>query len=217
MSSAITTAQAPDRGAFLRARLASALAVVPLGVWTFFHLLNNLAGFNGAAAWQSAVTEHESPGAQLFTGILVLVPLGLHTVWGIGRLFTAQPNNTHYGMYGNLKYLLQRLSAVGVLLFLGAHLWLALIHPRLTTGHGELFADISHEMRFNPPTLIVYVLGTLGVSYHLANGLQTVAMGWGLVSSRQALRRLEGTVLAIFALLLVMSWSAIYALWRAGI
>jgi succinate dehydrogenase / fumarate reductase cytochrome b subunit len=216
MSATLSPAAAAAHRSFLRSRLASILAIVPLGVWTFFHLWDNLAAWYGADAWQTSVTEYKSPVGQLVLGILVLVPLMLHTVWGISRLFTAQPNNTRYNAYGNFKYLLQRLAAVGVLLFLGAHLWLAMIHPRMTTGKGEAFADIAHEMRFNPPTLVVYVLGTLGVSYHLANGLQTAAMGWGIVTSRKALGRLEWVVFGIFVLLLGMAWAVIYALWNAG-
>jgi len=215
MHSAASTATA-STGSFFQARLASLLAVAPLGVWTFFHLWNNLAAFYGGAAWESSVTEYSSPIAQLVLGCLVLVPLAIHTVWGIGRIFSAKPNNVRYGAYANLKYLLQRLAAVGVLLFLGAHLWLAMIHPRLMTGHGEAFADITHEMRFNPPTLVVYVLGTLGVTFHLANGLQTAAMSWGLVTSQAALKRLEWVVLAVFLVLLAMAWAVVAALWIAG-
>jgi succinate dehydrogenase / fumarate reductase, cytochrome b subunit len=216
MQAATTTGTRPSTGSFLQARLASLLAVAPLGVWTFFHLWNNLAAFDGAAAWESSVTQYSSPFAEAFTGCLVLVPLAIHTVWGIGRLFTTKPNNLKYRTYANLKYLLQRLAAVGVLLFLGAHLWLAMIHPRLTSGHGEAFADLAHEMRFNPPTLVVYLLGTLGVTYHLANGLQAAAMGWGVVASQKALKRLELLVIALFVLMLGMAWSAIFALWVAG-
>ena len=39
---------------FLRARLGSALAIAPLGVWTFVHLWHNLAAFEGAAEWERA-------------------------------------------------------------------------------------------------------------------------------------------------------------------
>jgi succinate dehydrogenase / fumarate reductase cytochrome b subunit len=216
MHSANLTASGPTRASFLQARLASFLAVAPLGVWTFFHLWNNLAAFYGPSAWEASVTGYSSPFAQVFTGCLVLVPLAIHTVWGISRLFTAQPNNQRYGAYANLKYLVQRIAGIGVLFFLGAHLWLAMIHPRLTTGHGEGFADIAHEMRFNPPTLIVYLLGTLGVTYHLANGLQTVAMGWGIVTSKAALKRLEWMSIGFFLLLLAMAWSVLFALWTAG-
>jgi succinate dehydrogenase/fumarate reductase cytochrome b subunit len=76
-----------------------------------------------------------------------------------------------YAYYDNLNYLLQRLAAIGVLRFLGAHLWLAMIHPRLVLGHPEPFSDIAYEMRFHTPTLVVYLLGTLAVCYHLANGI----------------------------------------------
>ncbi len=216
MSTATSTSTIPSHSDFLRARLASFLAIVPLGVWVFFHLWNNLSAFDGGPAWEASVTTYTSPVAQLITGCIVLLPLVLHTIWGVGRLFTSQPNNTRYGAYANFKYLLQRLAGIGVFFVVGAHLWLAMIHPRLTTGRGEAFADIAHEMHFNPPTLVVYLLGTLGVSFHLANGLQSAAMGWGLVSSRAALRRMEWLVIGFFLLLLAMSWAVIGALWSAG-
>ncbi len=201
---------------FLRARLGSFLAFMPLGVWTVGHVWSQLAAFRGPAAWEAAVIEYEHPVSQFVTSVIVLLPLFIHTLWGIQRLTTSRPNNLHYGYYANVKYLLQRVSAVGVLLFVGAHLWLAWLHPRLTTGRGEPFSDISAEMRFHLPTLIVYVLGTLGVSYHLGNGLQTMLMGWGVVTSQRGLRRLEWFGIAVFVVMLAMSWTAIYALWRAG-
>jgi succinate dehydrogenase / fumarate reductase cytochrome b subunit len=214
MSTLSTTASA-DRG-FIRARLGSFLAVVPLGVWTFFHVWSQLAAFQGGDAWTASVTTYAHPAAQLATGLIVLLPLLIHAVWGIARLFSAKPNNVRYGFYGNLKYAMQRLTAIGVLFFLGAHLWLAMLQPRLMEGHAEAFADISHEMHFHTPTLIVYLLGTLGVAYHLANGLQTFAMGWGLVSTRRALKKLDALSIGFFLLLTAMAWGAIYALWSAG-
>ena len=217
MSSAATTASvARSRGGFLGSRLGSLLAVLPLGVWTLGHLWNNLAAFQGESQWQAAVTQYPHPLAQFATAIVVLLPLVLHAVWGIGRLFTTQPNNVRYGYFANLKYVLQRLSAIGLLLFIGAHLWLAMLRPRFVEGRAETFADLSHEMHFHGPTFAVYVLGTLALAYHLANGLHTFAMGWGLVSSRRALRKLEAGVLLLFVVFLAMGWGAIYALYRAA-
>jgi succinate dehydrogenase / fumarate reductase cytochrome b subunit len=201
---------------FVTARLASVLAIAPLGVWTVDHVYDNLAAFSGAREWEAAVTGHIHPIALAITSFLVLAPLLLHTVWGLGRLRSSRPNNIRYGMFANLKYLLQRLSAVGVLLFLGAHIWLAFLRPRFLLGHAETFADISHEMHHHGPTLIVYLLGTLGVAYHLANGVYGFAMGWGLTASRASLRKVEQASLVFFVLLLAMSWGAIYGLWRAG-
>ncbi|MGH7286117.1 MAG: succinate dehydrogenase [Polyangiaceae bacterium] len=200
----------------MRSRLGSFLAVFPLAVWTVNHLWNNLAAFRGASEWEAAVTQYPHPVAQLATAIVVLLPLVLHTVWGVGRLLTSRPNNVKYTYYGNLKYMLQRLTAIGVLLFLGAHLWLAMLQPRFVQGGPEPFSDISHEMHFHTPTLIVYLLGTLGVAYHLANGLGSFAMGWGVVTSQRALNKLDWIVIPLFLIFLAMAWGAIYALYRAG-
>ncbi|HEY1696408.1 MAG TPA: hypothetical protein VGG39_29805 [Polyangiaceae bacterium] len=215
-TAATTPTSAAARSAFLRARLASFLAVFPLSVWTFFHLWNALAGFRGADAWQASMTQYAHPVAEALTGVVVLLPLAIHIVWGIGRLLSSRPNNVRYRTYANLKYVLQRLAALGVLAFLGAHLWLALLKPRLVEGHPETFADLAQHMHFHGPTLVTYVLGVLGVAYHLANGLQTFSMGWGVVTSRRGLRRLEIVALVVFLLLLAMGWGAVYVLWAAG-
>ena len=215
MSTAVPIARRID-ASFLRARMGSLLAVVPLSVWTVAHLWNNLSAFKGSAAWQADVTEYGHPFAFFASSLVALLPLVLHTIWGVGRLVTAQPNNVKYKFFGNAKYALQRLSAIGVMLFLGAHIWLAMLHPRITTGRPEPFADIANQMHHHGPTLAVYVLGTLGVAYHLANGLHSFTMGWGIVTSRRALRKLDVGVVVVFLVLLAMCWSVIYALWDAG-
>ena len=204
------------RSDFLRARLASAVAVLPLGIWTFAHLWNNLAAFEGDEAWQRAVTEYPHPMAEAASAVVVLLPLAIHTIWGIGRLASSRPNNRRYGFYPNLKYVLHRVAAVGVLFFPRSPHGSAFLHPRSDGPSRALLRHPAHEMHFHRPTLIVYLLGTLGVSYHLANGLQTFCMGWGIVSSSTALRRLEWLTILVFAALLGMSWSVVYALYVAG-
>ncbi|MCL2777663.1 MAG: succinate dehydrogenase [Polyangiaceae bacterium] len=214
-----TAATSPNRAdaTFLVSRLSSLLAVLPLGVWTVAHLWNNLAAFQGEAAWQHAVTEYKHPYAFFASTVLALLPLALHTVWGVQRILTTKPNNTKYTYFANLKYLLQRLSAIGILLFLLAHITLAFLKPRLTThGQAEAFSALAHEMHHNFPTLAVYVLGILGVAYHLANGLHTFCMGWGVVSSRAALNRLNAVAAIVFVCLLAMGWGAIWALYVSG-
>jgi succinate dehydrogenase / fumarate reductase cytochrome b subunit len=201
---------------FVRAKLASLLAVAPLGVWSIVHVWDNLSVFKGGEAWQKDVTAHQHPVALAVTSIVVLVPLLLHTLWGLGRLRTARPNNLRYGTFENLKYLLQRVSALGVLAFLGAHLWLAFLHPRLVEHRPEPFQEISAEMHFAPATLVVYLLGTLGVAYHLGNGLSTFAWSWGIAQSRASIRKFEIAGIALFVVMLAMSWAAVYGLWSAG-
>lgn len=216
MSIQATADAATHRTPFLKSRLGSFLAVMPLTFWVINHLWDNLAAFSGAEAWQNAVTQYKHPYSMAATFLIVLLPLLIHAAWGVVRLFTMQPNLGAYRYYGNVKYILQRLSAVGVLFFLGAHIWLAFIHPRLVEGHAEVFSDIASEMHHHLPTLLVYLLGTLGVSYHVANGLQTFAMGWGILASERSMRRFEPWTIVIFLVLLAMSWGIIFALYGAG-
>ena len=202
-------------GKFLASRLGSLFAILPLGVWTTNHIWNNLAAYDSPRAWQDAVTGHSSQASQIITAVVVLLPLLWHTVWGIGRLFRSRPA-VRLGFFSNLRYLFQRLSAIGLLLFLGAHLFLAWIQPRFIVGRAEPFSEIAREMHHHMPTLAVYILGILGVAYHLANGLWSFAMGWGIAVGKTALDWMERISFAFFFVLLALGWAAIYALYRGG-
>lgn len=216
MSTATAVEQTNSRRAFTWSRLGSLLSILPLGVWTVNHLWDNLAAFAGAEAWERQVTHYQSPVAMAVTLVIVLLPLLIHTLWGIQRVFSSRPNYPRYGQYYNLKYLVQRVAGVGVLFFLGAHIWLALIEPRLVEGHAEPFADIAAMMRWHWQTTIVYLLGTLGVAYHLANGLHTWAWTWGIIGGNPKQRWHDVVFWIVFLGLLAMSWGAIYALYSAG-
>ena len=224
MALPLTTDQ-PDRSAppaaravarsFIGARLGSLFALLPLGVWTANHLWNNLAAYNGAQAWQTAVTEHSSNASTALTMTVVLVPLVWHTAWGIIRMLRTRGSSARY--FGSLRYWLQRASAVGLLAFLGAHLWLAWAQPRFVEGHAETFADISREMHFHTPTLLVYVLGILAIAYHLANGVWSFfTMGWGIAVSKSSIRWLERIAIVVFLFLLAIGWGAVYGLYSAA-
>jgi succinate dehydrogenase / fumarate reductase cytochrome b subunit len=197
-------------------RLSSLLAVAPLSLWTINHLWDNLAAFGGAASWQESVTSYSSPVTFAATALMVWLPLVLHTVWGVGRLFSFKPNIQQYRNFGNLKYMLQRVTAIGVLFFIPAHAWLAFLSPRLQRGRPELFSELAGQMHWHLPTLLVYLLGTLGVAYHLANGLWSFSMGWGLAVGKQALKRVNAAAIIFFLILLAMSWGVLFAMYQAG-
>lgn len=218
-----TTANLNEAGAaqkgtrpLMWARLGSLVSILPLGIWTVLHLWDNLSVFSGADTWERTVTGYRHPYSFALTMVIVFLPLAIHTVWGIQRLLSFKPNNAAYSFFGNLKYLVQRIAGLGTLAFIGAHVWLAFIQPRFVKGHPELFSDISGHMHFHLPTLIVYLLGTLGVSYHLANGIATFSWQWGMVSGRKSYKRLDNFTWIIFAALVAMSWGVIFGMYQAG-
>src|SRR5260221_4387828 len=201
---------------FLLARLGSLLAFLPLGVWTLGHLWNQLAAYQSPKAWQESVTGHVNGATSALTFVVVLVPLLWHTVWGIARMLRSRPN-VQITWFGNIRYIVQRLSAIGLLFFLGAHLYLAWFEPRFLRGGPEAFAEISREMHFHGPTLAVYVLGILAIAYHLANGLWSfLSMGWGLTVSKSGIAWMERVSLLLFFVLLAIGWAAVYGLYAGG-
>ena len=218
-TAAAETSTAPNHAAlgrsFLLSRLGSLFSILPLGVWTLFHLWANLAAYNGSRAWQEEVTGHGSAASSALVSFFVLVPLLWHMVWGIGRMFKSRPN-VGLTWFSNVRYIVQRLAAIGLLAFLGAHLYLAWLKPRFLEGHPESFRDIAAHMHHHTPTTIVYALGILAVAYHLANGLWSFAMGWGLTVSRNSQDWMQRVMLVLFVLFLAIGLGAEYGLYQAG-
>lgn len=201
---------------FLLARLGSLFAFLPLGVWTINHLWNQLAAYRAPEAWERSVTGHSSGASTALVFTVVLVPLVWHTAWGIVRMVRSRPN-ARISWFGNVRYIVQRLSAIGLVLFLGAHLYLAWFEPRFLEGRPEPFAEIAREMRFNTPTLAVYVLGILAIAYHLANGLWSfLSMGWGLTVSKAGMDWMARLSILLFVVLLAIGWAAVYGLYAGG-
>ena len=201
---------------FLLARLGSLFAFAPLGVWVLVHLWHQLAAYQSGQDWQDAVTGHVNGASSILVFAIVLIPLVWHTIWGIVRMFRSRPKPLQSG-FSNLRYVVQRLSAIGLLLFLGAHLYLAWFEPRVLEGRAEPFAEIAREMRYNTPTTVVYVLGILAIAYHLANGLWSfLTMGWGVAVSKSGIRWMERVSILFFLVLLAIGWGAVYALYSNG-
>lgn len=192
-------------------KLGSVLALAPLGVWVTWHLWENFYALMGREAWESRVTDGNGMVEAVTLGA-VFIPLIIHTIWGLRRLTLAKPNG--YSYFGNLKYVLQRVSALGVMAFIIAHVYLARIRPLLGNTH-EHFEDLANEMRTGP-TLTVYLLGTLGTAFHLANGLYTASFIHGVAASKKASRRMQVISVLFFLLLMTFSWGAVYGLWHAG-
>ena len=207
-------------------RLGSMLAIAPLGVWVSWHLWENLYAWRGDGAWSERVVatvitaegrEYTgNPFSAALVSLVVFAPLLIHVVWGLRRLAMAKPNG--YRFFGNAKYVLQRVSALGLLGFVGAHVYLARIRPALhsPTGH-ETFEDLAAHMRHHPPTLVVYLLGVLGTTFHLANGVYTASFIHGIAASPRAQRRMQIFSITLFVVLLTIGWGAVAGLYDAGL
>ena len=199
---------------FVIAKLGSFIGLVPLGVWTANHLWNNLAAFSGGAEWSESVTHHANPIGD-YMGLAALIIFILwHAVWGIQRI-AASKGNTH-PYYGNLRWWLQRISAIGLFFFIAAHLYLAKFQPLIATGHPETFQSMAAHMAHHLPTLGVYILGIAAIAFHLGNGLWNFSFSFGLLTSQRGLKWGAWVSALVVVALLIVGWLAVFALWKAG-
>ncbi|MBI2811904.1 MAG: hypothetical protein HYX67_13900 [Candidatus Melainabacteria bacterium] len=146
------------------------------------------------------------------TILVIWIPILFHGLYGLFAMKKAKPNLVKLPYFENLKYLIQRLSGIGLLLFIPAHIYKTRIEPGLmnSTLNFHHMSEGLHEL----DTLAIYCLGILGVAYHLANGIWQVGIGWGLTTSQRGMKRMQLLSYGIFVLLLCMGFGAIWGIIR---
>lgn len=189
----------------------SLLGIAPIGAYVVIHLYKNMTSLQGPDAFNQML--NEGRGLPLIVPIMLLlvwIPLAFHGIYGLFVMKQSKPNLPSFPFFGNLKYVLQRLSGIGLLLFIPAHLYKSKIGPALEGRE----ADFNHMVDglSDPITLTVYLLGVLGVAYHLANGLWQFSIGWGIAITEKGMRRMQWISIAFFVALAAMGYAAIWGL-----
>lgn len=183
----------PSHRAFLLRKLHSLSGVVPVTGFVVFHLWTNAKALSGQEAFDAAVLEinHMPYLPALEAGILL--PLAFHALYGIKLAREGRPNVGRYGYARNWMYLLQRVSGLLALLFIGAHLWELRVQKALgVLGPGGFYptltAHLSSTTAGVPLYAIVYLVGIAACAFHLANGLLGFCASWGILLSRRSQR-----------------------------
>jgi succinate dehydrogenase / fumarate reductase cytochrome b subunit len=188
---------------FLLHRLHSLFGLLPVGAFLVFHLWENSQSRFGQTYYnQEVVAWLQGINYLTFIEIFVIaLPLIFHAVYGLILLSGTQGNWNRYPWLHNRFYWLQRLSGIGILLFLLVHvgwtrIW-GIWQPEIST---DLFSHMQRLLS-NPIILLLYLSGLLLAVFHLCNGLWTMAISWGLTTSVVA-QRYWFYFCALFALLL---------------
>ena len=223
----MTTATASDltvpliggRSHFLLRRLHSLTGII-FGGYLIVHLIVNATIAQMGIVFQTQVQKiHDLPFLWAFEWGLIYLPILYHTVYGIWITFTGQPNVGHYPYAKNVFYTLQRTSGIVIVLFMIFHVFslkYGWFGASLTFDPHRATATVGRHMDESwwiVPWL-VYPLGILASCYHLANGLWTAAITWGLTISAGAQRRWGYVCGGIFALTLILGFVALIAATR---
>lgn len=201
---------------FLIRRLHSLTGLVPVGVFLVLHLSTNatvLAPGPKGAEFQHAVERIHALG-WLLTPVEILgifVPLGFHALLGFQIMFTARPNAQQYRYGSNIRYSLQRITGVVAFLFIAYHVWQ--MHwmgaPfgggqfKLHDASGAPAAAATTAAAIQAAWYIapLYAVGILASVFHLANGIWTSLITWG-ITVRPRSQQVAGYVCAVFGVVL---------------
>lgn len=198
-----------QRNHFLLRRLHSLTGVVPVGVFLCVHLTVNatiLADDDGTG-FQTAVDGLHLLGDLGLLPIVEIVgiflPILFHGVLGVQIWLSGRINVTAHPYGGNIRYTLQRITGLVAFAFILYHVWH--LHWLGKPFGGGVFVDedaaVSTAAALQAWYYVpIYVIGIAAAVYHLANGIWTFLITWGITVGPQAQRRV-GWVCAAFGVL----------------
>ena len=209
------------RHQFLIYRLFSLSGLIPVGAFLVVHLLTNASVLSGAGAFQSRVDMIHSLGPLLvpIEWLFIFLPMLFHATVGFLIIANGLPNVGSYAYVGNVRYTLQRATGMIAFVFIMGHV-LHLHWMGAPLGGGKFdphAATSSAAVAIHPVlTSILYAIGVLCAVFHLANGLWTLGITWGIWTSPAAMRRANAVSIVVGVLLAAAGLGAISGLRDIG-
>lgn len=191
---------------FLLRRLHSLLGLLPVGGFLMFHLWENSQSRFGAAHYNGEVVAFLQGMNYLpvLEVVLIALPLLFHAGYGLVIAAQGRSELGRYRYTRNWLYWLQRASGIAILAFLLVHVWLTRIQGMFEPAiRGDLYAHMQ-TLLSEPWMFGVYLAGLLLSVFHLANGLWSMAIVWGLTGSARAQARMGYACTGIGLLLAAM-------------
>jgi succinate dehydrogenase / fumarate reductase cytochrome b subunit len=219
------------RHSFAIRRLHSLSGLVPVGGYMVIHLAVNASVFNSPASFQANVSNIHKFGALLpvLEWTLIFLPILFHGIVGMFIVAGGLPNTHSYPYEANVRYTLQRATGVIAFFFIGIHVfhmhgwfhnhrWMEYVVAPLGGGQFKPYnATSTAGVALQPiTTTIVYLVGMLACVYHLANGLWTMGITWGVWTSPHAQRRALGACTVFGVLLAAVGLVALFGM-RAAV
>jgi succinate dehydrogenase / fumarate reductase cytochrome b subunit len=201
------------RHEFLIRRLHSLSGLVPVGAYLCIHLVTNASVLSGPEFFQRNVDLIHSLGRALpiVEWTFIFIPLLFHAIIGVMMIGGMVPNTGSYPYKNNIRYTLQRATGMIAFAFIvwhviqmhhffGAPFQEVRVFP-LPTG-GAAFdphaatSSAAAAVQASVAVFILYLIGVLACVYHLANGLWTMGITWGVWTTEAAQRRANWLALA---------------------
>ncbi|MFO0943888.1 MAG: succinate dehydrogenase cytochrome b558 subunit [Pirellulales bacterium] len=212
------------RHEFLIRRLHSLSGLIPVGAYMVVHLLVNASILNGAGSFQKYVNEIHSLGKilPLVEWTFIFLPIIFHAAFGVWIIKSGKSNVGQYKYTSNWRYSMQRWTGMIAIVFIFMHVFH--LHGWF---HGDWWkSNVAEPLgmaQFRPynaaSTLatalsgfvapIGYVIGIVACVFHLANGIWTMGITWGIWISPKSQKNASIVCSAFGVFMLAVGLSAL--------
>jgi succinate dehydrogenase / fumarate reductase, cytochrome b subunit len=214
------------RHEFLLRRLHSLSGLVPIGAYMCVHLVTNASLLAGPGSFQSNVNmiHNLGPALPIVEWAFIFGPILFHALFGIWIAFSGRSNTSQYKYVSNRRYTWQRLTGYLAFIFIFTHVfhlhgwfhfdwWMKNVAEPLGMAQFKAFNASSTLAVAMQGVVwpIFYTAGLLACCYHLANGIWTAGITWGVWLTPKAQQRATTLVTVFGVALALVGMSALFA------
>lgn len=186
-----------DHKEYTYKRLHSLLGVVPIGIFVIQHLIVNHFAVYGEESFNKAAGFMENlPFVLVLETFIIYLPILFHAVLGIYIVLATRNNAKRYGFFRNWMFLLQRVSGIITLIFIAWHIWQTKI--QIAFFDVDLNYQLMEEILTQPFFFWFYAISIISVVFHLANGLWSFCVSWGIAQSPRSQQIVTYVTIGIF-------------------
>src|SRR5699024_4924459 len=127
---------------------------------------------------------------------VIYLPILFHAVLGVYIVFTAKNNTKRYGYFRNWMFLFQRISGIIALIFIVWHVWQTRVQVAL--GNVEVNAQLMQDILTQPFYYWFYIISIIAIVFHLANGLWSFCVSWGIAQSPRSQQIITYATILVF-------------------
>lgn len=193
---------------FFWRKLHSLSGVLPIGVFLCVHLFINSLALKGETTFNQGVSLlHSVPYLWALELFFIFIPLIFHALYGIRVVYLTRNNVLTYSYFRNWLFYLQRVTALITLAFVVWHVFV-LRFANGIFGTEINYTFVSHALS-NPVVTVLYVLGLLATFAHLANGLWSLLISWGITIGAKAQHTAAYVCLVLLVILTIVGINAL--------
>ena len=162
--------------------------------------------------------------------LFIFLPIAFHAAIGIKIWLEGKPNSIPYPYWGNFRYTLQRATGMIAFVFIFWHVfhmhgwfhadaWMQRVAMPLGGGMFRAYnatSTAAEAMQISSIVPILYTIGVLSCVFHLANGIWTFCISWGITIGAQAQRKMGYACAVVGIVLFLWGGMSLYAFANAA-